>query len=60
MPSYECHDGCLKHVDRISLSLVSSAQAQQISADKCEHGGFLGVKEPTFSGSTSMSDLASR
>lgn len=49
----------LKHVDRISLSLVSSAQAQQMSAEKCERGGFLGVKEPTFSGPTCMSDLAS-
>lgn len=48
----------LKCVDRIILNLVSSAQEEQLSADKCEHGGFLGVQEPTFSGSISISHLA--
>lgn len=46
----------LKYVDRILLNLVSSAQ-EQLSADKCEHGAFLGVQEPTSSGSISISHL---
>lgn len=44
----------LKYVGRIILNLVSPPQEEQMSADKCEHGGFQGVKEPNFFGSTSI------